>query len=84
MLKRENRHSFPEIFLKIARKTLFLPFSFVSEQNFLNRKRVANSYCVMHLDNDVKIVMTEVNAALVMLILSVSCCLGKMEWIFMQ
>ena len=71
-------------FLKIARKTLFLPFSFVSEQNFLNRRRVGNNYCVTHLDNDVEIVMTEVNAALVMLILSVCCFLGKMKWIFMQ
>ena len=48
-----------------------MPFSFVSEQNFLNRKIVGNNYCVTHLDNDVEIVMTEVNAALVMLILSV-------------
>ena len=61
-----------------------MPFSFVSEQNFLNRKIVGNNYCVTHLDNDVEIVMTEVNAALVMLIHSVCCCLGKMKWIFMQ
>ena len=47
MLKKENGHSFPKLYLKITRKTLHFHFSHVSELNFHNCKIIDN-YSLPH------------------------------------
>ena len=48
VIKKENCHVFPNFFLKIMKKNIFLLFFFFTEQNFLHTEITDNNYHIAH------------------------------------